>query len=159
MRRTDGIWLAGGVVLGIAVLGALAGGAVWHFGCIHNVSLYLNGQNYVVEPVRIDVGSGAVGEERTAKVHIRNFSFKPIRVVGLNVSCNCMSAELLPVVINPRENREYGIVIGLSRANDNVEQIALLLFDDDGKMRQVPVLITGRCIDAQEKVSDSETKG
>jgi len=159
MRRTDWLRFAGGVVLGIALLAALAAGALCRFGSLRNVSLFLNGHNYVVEPVRIDVGSGTVGEKRTARIHIHNFGFKSIRVVGVTFSCSCASAEPLPLVINPRENREFGFVVSLRGGDGNVDQIATLLFDDDGKMRPVPIQITGKCVDAQEKARDSETKG
>jgi hypothetical protein len=160
MVKSNCIRFAYGVVLAIVVLGVLAEVAVWHFGSLKNISLYLNGQDYVIEPTHIDVGSGSDGEKRTATIHIRNFSFKSICVVGLNTTCNCLCAESLPVVINPRENEEFRFVIILRGVNGIVEQIAVLLFEDDGKMRQTPILISGKCIDEhKEKAKDYKTKG
>lgn len=159
MERTACVQLARGVVCGGVVLGALALAAVWQFGSLRNLSLYLNGIDYVVEPTRVDVGSGTSGEKRTAAIHIRNLSFKPIQVVGLKVTCSCVSSESLPFDVEPREIRDFELVVSIGGASTDFERVAVLFFDNHGKMRQVPIRITGRCIDVQEEHTESETAG
>ncbi len=159
MKRTACVQLARGVVCGGVVLGTLALVAVWQFGSLRNLSLYLNGIDYVVDPMRVDVGSGTPGEKRTAAIHIRNLGFKPIQVVGLEVNCSCVSTESLPLAVKPREIRDFELVVSLGGANADFERVAMLFFDNHGKLRQVPIRITGRCIDVQEKPIESETGG
>jgi hypothetical protein len=150
MRGGKCVRLIGGVVMGLTALGALAGGARWYFGSFHAISLYFNGQSFVVEPTHCDVGSGCVGESRKVTLHIRNLTYGSISVVGLRVSCSCISGTPLPVAIGPRETREFGLVFRFPRTSNHFRQYVILLFDDQSVMRQVPILVTGKCIGAEQ---------
>ena len=133
-----------GALLAAFVLFVSWSAAFYQFGGVSNGARYIRGQNFVVQPSRIDVGAAARGEFRTATTTIRNLSFAPIRVIGVLATCNCLAVTGLPLTIEPRQSSELELRIHLGSASGEVKQMANILIDD-GRMQRTPVVITGRC--------------
>ena len=137
-----------GVVLALGLLLLLWCAALYHWGTTPNGFRYLRGYNYVVFPTRIDVGDGVRGETRMTSTTVRNFSFSPIRVVGVVTTCNCLTVTGLPLTIEPGQSRELGLRVYLESASGAVEQLAKILIDD-GQVETAPLVITGTCFSSK----------
>lgn len=148
-----------GAVAGLVLVGGLVSFSLWQFASLRNVLLYLNGRGYVVENTHVDVGIGSVGEKRKALVYIRNLSFHPVRLIGLKTTCKCLAAEPLPIVIDRREYRPFAFMIHMSSRGGHVKQMARLIFDDGGRMRETLVVITGKCVVREKRLLDRTPKG
>lgn len=59
----------------------------------------LRGETLAVIPAVTQLGEGKAGEQRTFQVQLRNYSDKPIKVVGGTTSCACIATQDLPVTI------------------------------------------------------------
>jgi hypothetical protein len=147
------VHLMRGVAVATLLLGVLGVGAWWQFGSLANASLYLRGHDHVVVPTVVDVGKGAREEKRSVMVYVRNLSFQPIRIVGADTTCNCLIPKDLPITIPPRKVVSVEFSIYLTAADGEVRQMATLLFDEDGRLRETPVVILGKCPPAAKDTS------
>src|SRR5262245_60616077 len=68
-----------GVAILLAVFAAIGAAA---FGSPAAALAYLRGDRLTVEPRLVDIGEGHVGETKQVVVHLRNWTDRPIRVVG-----------------------------------------------------------------------------
>lgn len=138
-----------GIVVALCVLVPLGASACYQFGSLANLGLYLGGHDFAVRPTVADVGAGLRGEKRTVFVHVRNLAFRTIRVVGMDTTCNCLAVDGLPVEIEPRQAIDLELSVYLESSSGDIKQIATLMFDNAGKLHEVPVVITGKCLSAQ----------
>ncbi len=88
------------VALG-AVLVAVGGLTIGLFGSADAAMAKLRGESLGVSPAFLDFGSGASGDRIVAKVTVRNWTDKPVRVYGGTSDCTCLATLDLPVSIEP----------------------------------------------------------
>ena len=59
----------------------------------------IRGETLIVEPAVLEVGEAHEGVSRVLPIRLHNYGNKPIKVIGGNVSCTCMTLTDLPVTV------------------------------------------------------------
>jgi hypothetical protein len=135
-----------GMVIAIVTVGLCWCAVDYQFGSIRNGLLYLSGYDFVVEPIKCNVGEGVKGETRVATFCVRNISFSRIRVVGALTTCKCVTSDSFPLTIPPRRVGEVHFSIGFTSKGGEINQNASLLVDlGDMTMTRTIVTISGNC--------------
>jgi hypothetical protein len=126
-----------------AVLGLLAGLALYHFGSLSSALAYLRGEQLWIEPRLVDMGEGYPGETQAAAVEVVNQTDHPIRLIGGTADCSCTTTEDLPLTIPAGDSRPITVKIHLPRAPGMYTRTARLLTDDE-QTRIIGFRLTGR---------------
>jgi hypothetical protein len=87
------------ILITTLLLGILALGFTLITGDPWAALVRLRGETLAVIPAVTQLGEGNAGESRTFQVQLRNYSDKPIKVVGGTTSCSCITTQDLPITI------------------------------------------------------------
>ncbi len=101
-------WVCG---VGLLLVGLTAAGA-WYAGSPEAALARLRGAALTVTNSYVDLGTGHPGDQLEANVSVRNWTNRPVRVVGGTSDCSCTALADLPLTIGPES--EANIVIRLS---------------------------------------------
>lgn len=134
-----------GVGFALLLFAVLIAFSFWQFGSLPNAFAYVRGEDYVLSSRVVDVGEGEYGEIREGAILIRNLTFKPIRIVGLDASCRCAASEPLPITIAPRETRQFSVKVSLGGKGGSIERAAQIMFDSHGHMSKASIVLQGEC--------------
>jgi len=94
----------GGVVVGAAAVLVLLGAAgSWVYGSPAAALARLRGDTLIAEPGYLDFGTVPAGERQQATLIVRNWSDRPVRLIGGTSDCSCTTLQDLPVTIAPAE--------------------------------------------------------
>lgn len=93
------------VIAAATFLGLLAGASILSFGSADAALAFFRGERLTVEPRLVDVGEGSTGENREVSVQVRNWTAKPIRIVGGTADCSCAVTDDLPLTVPSGEGR------------------------------------------------------
>jgi hypothetical protein len=99
-----------------AVLVVVGGITIAPFGSVDAAMAKLRGESLGVNPAFLDFGSGAPGDRIVAKVTVRNWTDKPVRVYGGTSDCTCLATLDLPVSIEPRGQVDLAVRFAVPRA-------------------------------------------
>jgi hypothetical protein len=110
-----------------ATLCLLWGGASLIFGSVPAVLAHFRGETITVIPSLLDVGRGLVGELRSAQIEIKNWSDKPVRVVGGTSDCSCGTTSGLPIEIAPGQTRPLSVSVRFPPSEGIFTRTAMLL--------------------------------
>src|SRR5262249_23136748 len=76
--------------LGIATLLALSTGSlIFAFGSLERAVTWVRGEDISVSTAHVDFGEGEPGEPLESAVEIRNWSSRPVRLIGGTSDCSC----------------------------------------------------------------------
>ena len=127
------------VVIGGGILALLVSALPWYFGSLTLATAYIRGEHFMVSPDEADLGECETGTRHVAKFTVTNLTNHPIRVVGSEEGCPCLTLDELPITLGPHESRDISVRAYVSGKGEYSE--AVLLYIDDGELRSVLVHI------------------
>lgn len=137
--RGPAVVVAGGV-LTLAVLVGI-GSAV--YGSPRAALARLRGEEIAVVPAHVDVGTGSPGARLEASVEVRNWTDRPVKLIGGTSDCSCLTHHDLPVVIPPGESHRVTIAVRVPASDRGQMTRRVELFTDHD--RQPVVHFTVGC--------------
>lgn len=91
----------------------------------------LRGESLVIDPPVSDVGEGVYGEQREFEIEVRNYSDRPVRILGGTADCDCVATRDLPVTVPPGGARKITITVTLVGAVGAGQQAFKLYTDQE----------------------------
>ncbi|MFT3879401.1 MAG: DUF1573 domain-containing protein [Gemmatales bacterium] len=91
----------------------------------------LRGETLAVHPPITQLGEGTAGEQRTFQIALRNYSDKPIKVVGGTTTCSCIATQDLPITIPPGSSETINVKIKFSGSAGKFAHRFMLYTDAD----------------------------
>ncbi len=116
-----------GTAIGAVALGALTAGLSTYFGSLSIAVAFINGADYIVSPTKVYFHRDLAGSYES-KIALVNFGPKPMRVVGYQADCSCVSVPGLPLLVESRGRQE--IPVQLTVANHDVAVNVMLFVED-----------------------------
>ena len=99
-------------VLGIGgLLAALTAGATLAYGSLEAALARLRGEAITVEPTYVDFGTSESGKVVWATVEIRNWTDRPVRLIGGTSDCSCITTEALPLTLMPGQSQSIPVAL------------------------------------------------
>lgn len=127
----------------LAVFGAVSVGS-WYAGSISALQDVIRGMPVSVINPHVDFGSGRVGEERTAKVQVRNRTNQVVRIIGSTSDCSCSALDELPTSIPPNETVEVAVRLVVPEGSSGRLARRVLLRTDLADQGLLPLRIACR---------------
>ena len=94
----------------------------------------LRGETLAVSPAVTQLGEGTQGEQRTFQVQLKNYSDKPIKVVGGTTSCACIATQDLPITIPAGGTESINVKIKFSGSPGKFAHRFVLYSDSDERL-------------------------
>jgi hypothetical protein len=130
------------LVTGLATLAVLISVLSWHYGSLPLAMAKLRGERFVLSPAEIDLGDCDPRTQHTAKLTLTNLTARPLRVVGTEEGCSCITLGELPIVAAPGEARDITVRATLPASGGYSQK--MLLYVDDGRLQTLVVRIRAR---------------
>jgi hypothetical protein len=108
-----GLRWAGGVAL---VLATLAGVGTVVAGSPQKALAWLRGDTVTADGY-LDFGAGPVGEKLVATATVRNWTDRPVRLIGGTSDCSCTTTDDLPVTIPPGGEAAVPVTLKIPATN------------------------------------------
>jgi hypothetical protein len=127
----------------LAILGAMAAISTLAFGSPDAGLAYLRGDHISILPRLVDVGEGQLGETKEITVTLRNWTKRPVRIIGGTADCACVLTKDLPLRVQAGESRIVTVAVDLIGEPGPFTRTGMLFTDDD----DAPILrfrVTGR---------------
>ncbi len=131
---------AGGVIAALSVFAAIGTVA---FGSPAAALAYLRGERLSLEPALLDVGEGNFGERKQLVIHVRNWTEKPVRILGGTSDCSCVVTRDLPLSVEPGGMRPLAVTLTMNGTPGQFTRLVRVYIEDEG-FRVVSFRITGR---------------
>jgi hypothetical protein len=148
--RLDRVWrryLPGLGGIAVVSIGCVAWATI-SFGSVYHAWLYAAGVRVMVEPATVSFQEAKVGDVRHAVLLLRNLADKPVSVLGLTVSCTCVSTtDKLPVVIPYRGTRELHLTLDLAKVPAGQIDQTVVYHTDHRAAPSLTVRVSGRVIE------------
>jgi hypothetical protein len=131
--------LLGGLIVAILVL---AGS--YYFGSLSLAMAYLKGKRFYVSPLVVDLGDCVSGSKHVAKFTVSNFMDQPIRIVGSEEECECLTLDKLPITLDPYVSKDISIeafVAGQGKFSHSI-----ILYVDVGELDSIALKINTRVL-------------
>jgi hypothetical protein len=93
------------------------------------------GQDVVISPSTVDLGTATVGETKRATEPNVHASASPVRIVGGKNSCGCMVTGKLPLTIPARDSVEFSIEVEIR--SEGYKEVVFTLFTDHAAQRSL----------------------
>ena len=122
-----GLKWAGGFA---ALLAVMFGIGISVFGSTEAAIAELRGESLGVTPAVLDFGSGTPGVLLTTSVTVRNYTSRPVRLIGGTSDCSCITTQNMPVTIEPGESTTIGVKLKVPSANAGQLTKRVELFTD-----------------------------
>ncbi len=107
--------------------------SIYIFGSVSVGLAKLTGES-LSAPAYIDFGNTKSGEDRQAAVEVRNWTNRPVRLIGGTSDCTCVTTSYLPLVIQPGETISLIIYLRIPSVSSGVfTRTATLSTDCDEK--------------------------
>jgi hypothetical protein len=130
-----------------AVLIGLAGVGYGLYGSPRAALDRISGVALAVSPEHIDFGSGSTGQELERSVEVRNWTDRPVRLIGGTSNCSCVTTTGLPLTIPPGEARPVTIRMTVVASKPGALTRAAELWTDCDKQRTIPLQIGCRVVE------------
>lgn len=129
-----------GTPLLIAVAIALA--TLW-FGSLDAAKQYFGGDRLLVSPVAASFPPGRLGERREIRFRVSNLTRDPVRILGAEPSCTCLSGGGLPLEVAPGQTDELVVEVHLTSVLAGRRQ-SVKFFTDCPRKPLLAVTVSGR---------------
>lgn len=83
----------------------------------------------VVEPRVSDLGEGRYGDQREFEIQVRNYSDRPVRILGGTADCLCVATRDLPAIVPEGGTRKISVTVAFA-GSDGLRQRAFKLYTD-----------------------------
>lgn len=136
------------VLLGSCILASVAAVCFLRFGSISLPIAYLQGVPFLVLPNEVELGDCEPGTRHIATFTVTNFADNPIRIVGIDSGCPCLTLDELPIEISSHESQDVSIQAKVPLLPGNFSE-PLLLFLDDGRVHSIALRIRARVLEGR----------
>lgn len=126
-------WLLKSLTGVAIILGLLTAVVIWYFGSLAPAVAYIKGDRLLIHPTEISFGEAYPGEKRTLHFRLWNFTGGPVRLLGTNSTCSCLTTESFPLVITEGERRTLEVVVSAPYRAANVDVSTIYFTDWSGK--------------------------
>lgn len=138
--RRVGLWLALALFGGMV---AVTGGISWFaFGSIPVALRYLRGERLILEPARIHAANLTTTEPVAAYTEIRNYTPRPVQLLGASARCTCVFALDLPATIPAGRTFRLPVKVRALSDKPSVDE-TLIVFTDCKDRPQLRVRVSG----------------
>lgn len=127
------------------VLVLLAGGAALAFGSVEAGLARLRGELLEVSSTHIDFGSCKEAEMLHSTVKLRNWTNRPIRIIGAKPGCPLTLVEKLPITIPVDSACTLHLRMQVPQGQSGTLARALILWTDFNQQQTIRLLVTCRC--------------
>lgn len=124
------------------VWAAVFGVAWWQAGSMELAWPWLSGKRLLFEPSAIDCGVVARGEIVERHIRVVNLTSKPLRLTGAQQSCQCITLDTFPIVIEKGKEHQLALKVGAPKTSGPFGQ-SIKIFTDDRGSTSVAVNISG----------------
>ena len=132
------------VVSALVLLAAVA----WvGYGSTEEAIARLHGDSVTVRPFVVHAGDGQPGQIIPASVEVKNWTDKPVHIVGGSLDCTCSVVDELPVEVPPRESRWVTIKLKLPPVSASLDRPATIFIIGD-RVEAAHFRVTGRSMEA-----------
>jgi len=120
-------------IAGIAIVAlGLLGWALVSFGSVRDAWLYAMGARVFIEPRRFEVTDVRAGETRRMVFRLRNFTDRPLTVLGAETTCSCLSLEdKPPLVVPPKGTGQLRLTFALRDDAKGQFEGSMVYYTDD----------------------------
>ncbi len=134
-------------VIQVAAIALLLGAVVvgvtrWRTGSMGRVWPYLAGQRLLIEPTHMDLGDVEKASVHERELRVLNLGSKPLKLLGAQRSCGCISLDEFPIVVPACEEIHLPLKIGMPGKPMPFEH-SVKFFSDESGGSSVVVTITG----------------
>ncbi len=105
----------------------------------------LRGESIGVDPPLSELGEGSPGEERQFEITLRNYTDRPMRIIGGTADCSCVTTSDLPITVPQGEARRITVMARFVGPVGVAQQV-FRLFTDDEKHPVVMARFTRRLL-------------
>lgn len=113
-----------------------------HWAVVEKARACLRGDEVVVIPGSIDLGTCRAGAALEPRVQIVNLTSSPVTVTGISTPCSCVLAGALPVTIRPYATHNLGLTIHTPEKAGGFERRAAI-YTSSRVSPQFEIAITG----------------
>jgi len=118
------------------------------YGSLSHAWLYANGVRVFVKDPMARFPDGKPGDERQAEFLVHNLSANPIQILGVNVSCGCVSTDdKLPATVPPRGIKAVRLALHLEKTPSGVVDQTIIYHTDEPTAPDLVVKVSCRVID------------
>jgi len=147
-RRQPGVsrWLIPlSVTALLAVLGlvGLALGASAEFGSIPSALSYLRGARLIPLCYSMQAGTVARGEEPVLEFNLRNWSDKPLAILGARSTCTCLGLGEFPLRVPPHETRSLRVRLRTKRRKPGPISERVRIYTNEKRSDALTLAVTG----------------
>jgi hypothetical protein len=128
------------VVLGLA---ALALRARAEFGSIPSAVSYLRGARLIPLRYSVQAGSVAQGEDRMLEFKLRNWSSKPVMILGAKSSCTCVSLGDFPIRVLPGGTNNLAVRLRTKNKKPGPIYERVRVYTDEKRSDALVLAVTG----------------
>jgi len=91
----------------------------------------LRGESLAVDPPVSHIGHGVLREQREFEIEVRNYTDRPIRILGGGADCFCVTTRDLPITVPQQQARRITIIATFAGAFGVGQQVFRLYTDDE----------------------------
>lgn len=131
-----------GVVI-VGVVSMLGVAVLWLvFGSLPVAVRYLRGERLILEPARLRAERLSTSTPVLLTTTIRNFTGRPVRLLGSSVRCTCVVTQKLPAMIPPGGTFRLSLRVQASAEKPTVDE-PIVIFTDHREHPRLGVRVTG----------------
>ena len=128
-RMPAGVAVA--VLIAVAALAVSAAAGTLVYGSPAAAMARLGGDSLHLAADYLDFGDGKPGERLTAEVRVRNFTDRPLRLIGGTADCSCVTTSDLPITLPPRGEAAVSVQLKLPESRGRFTRVAEFWTDCD----------------------------
>ena len=135
-------------VIQVAAIALLLGAVVvgfarWRTGSMGRVWPYLAGQRLLIEPMHLELGDVGKGESLERELRVLNLGSKPVKLLGSQNSCGCVSLDDFPIEVPG--GAELSLRLGIGTPSEpSVFEHTVKLFSSERGYTTVVVTVSGK---------------
>jgi hypothetical protein len=120
-----------------AILGLVTGAAALAYGSVEGALARLRGDSVAIYPAPLDFGSGEQGQVLDSVLEVRNWTDRPIRVIGGKGDCSFVVTESLPVTVPAGDIRTIKVKMKVPQSQSGMFTKGAELWTDFDEKRTI----------------------
>lgn len=112
------------------------------FGSLPVAIRYVRGERLIVEPVRFKLRGLKVDPPRTVATYVRNFTGRPVKLLGASTRCACVFAQDLPTNVAAGETRRLDLKVRSLPNKTELDQ-TIVIFTDCPEGSRLAIQVQG----------------
>lgn len=110
-RKKAMSWLTVTIILINVGFASLLAVGIYQFGSVASALAYLRGDGLIPDAYAKDFGTVSNEVQHSVEFLLSNYSKQPIKLLGTNSSCTCLTTDDLPVIVPPNGNTTLRVTV------------------------------------------------